>query len=71
MLAVSLWLVIVACPVAAQTTKLKVAYPTTVGSVAVLWMTKGAKLFERHRLGLCRRIAPIQDRQELCGECDQ
>ena len=50
MLAVSLWLVIIACPVAAQTTKLKVAYPTTVGSMAVLWMTKEAKLFEKHGL---------------------
>ena len=48
MLAVSLWLVIIGCPVAAQTTKLKVACPTTVGSMAV--MTKEAKLFERHGL---------------------
>lgn len=31
-------------------TKLKVAYPTTVGSMAVLWMTKEAKLFEKHGL---------------------
>ena len=36
--------------VSAQTTKLKVAYPTTVGSMAVLWMTKEAKLFEKHGL---------------------
>jgi ABC-type nitrate/sulfonate/bicarbonate transport system substrate-binding protein len=50
MLAVSLWLVIIACPVGAQTSKVKVAYPTTVGSMAVLWMTKEAKLFEKHGL---------------------
>ena len=34
----------------AQITKLKVAYPTTVGSMAVLWVTKEAKLFEKHGL---------------------
>ena len=37
------------CSVAAPT-KLKIAYPTTVGSMAVLWMTKEAKLFEKHEL---------------------
>src|SRR4030095_12676961 len=31
-------------------TKLKVAYPTTVGSMAVIWVTKDAKLFEKYRL---------------------
>ena len=31
-------------------TKLKVAYPTTVGSMAVIWVTKEAKLFEKHGL---------------------
>jgi NitT/TauT family transport system substrate-binding protein len=36
--------------VAAQTTRLKVAYPTTVGSMAVVWMTKEARLFEKHGL---------------------
>ena len=34
----------------AQTTKIKVAYPTTVGSMAVVWVTKEAKLFEKHGL---------------------
>jgi F0F1-type ATP synthase assembly protein I len=48
MLAVSLWLVIIACPVAAQTAKLQVAYPATVGSIA--GMTKETKLFERQGL---------------------
>jgi NitT/TauT family transport system substrate-binding protein len=38
------------CTASAQMTKLKVAYPTTVGSMAVLWMTKEAKLFEKHGL---------------------
>jgi len=36
--------------VMAQATKLKVGYPTTVGSMAVLWMTKEARLFEKHGL---------------------
>src|SRR5258708_39789451 len=31
-------------------TKVKVAYPTTVGSMAVIWGTKDAKLFEKHGL---------------------
>jgi len=31
-------------------TKLKVAYPTTVGSMAVLWVTQDAKLFEKYGL---------------------
>src|SRR5258705_2462632 len=31
-------------------TKLKVAYPTTVGSMAVIWVTKEAKLFEKYGL---------------------
>jgi NitT/TauT family transport system substrate-binding protein len=45
-------LIIVAWPsiALAQTTKLKVAYPTTVGSMAVLWITKEARLFEKHGL---------------------
>jgi NitT/TauT family transport system substrate-binding protein len=34
----------------AQATKLKVAYPTTVGSMAVIWVTKEARLFEKHGL---------------------
>lgn len=34
----------------AQTNKLKVAYPTTVGSMAVLWVAKEAKLFDKHGL---------------------
>ncbi len=32
----------------AQTTKLKVAYPTIVGSMGVLWTTKDAGLFEKY-----------------------
>jgi ABC-type nitrate/sulfonate/bicarbonate transport system substrate-binding protein len=35
---------------AAQSTKLKVAYPTTVGSMAVVWVTKEAKLFDKYGL---------------------
>jgi NitT/TauT family transport system substrate-binding protein len=31
-------------------TKLKVAYPTTVGSMAVVWVAKEAKLFDKHGL---------------------
>jgi NitT/TauT family transport system substrate-binding protein len=31
-------------------TKLKVAYPTTVGSMAVLWVTKDARLFDKYGL---------------------
>jgi len=34
----------------AQTTKLKVAYPTTVGSMAVIWVAKDARLFEKYGL---------------------
>lgn len=41
---------LLACPVSAQTTKLKVAYPTTVGSMAVLWVAKEAGLFEKEGL---------------------
>jgi ABC-type nitrate/sulfonate/bicarbonate transport system substrate-binding protein len=33
-----------------QTVKLNVAYPTTVGSMAVLWVTKEAHIFEKHGL---------------------
>ena len=48
----ALMLILFATPVAApaQTTKLKVAYPTTVGSMAVLWVAKEARLFEKHGL---------------------
>jgi ABC-type nitrate/sulfonate/bicarbonate transport system substrate-binding protein len=31
-------------------TKLKVAYPTTIGAMSVLWVTKEARLFEKNRL---------------------
>lgn len=31
-------------------TRLKVAYPTTVGSMAVVWVAKEAKLFDKHGL---------------------
>jgi NitT/TauT family transport system substrate-binding protein len=37
------------CSINAQT-KVKVAYPTTVGSMAVIWVTKDTKLFEKHGL---------------------
>src|SRR5437879_12093556 len=29
-------------------TKLKVAYPTTIGAMSVLWVTKEARLFEKN-----------------------
>lgn len=35
---------------ATETTKLKVAYPTTVGAMSVLWVTKEAGLFDKHGL---------------------
>lgn len=38
-----------ALPARAQT-RLKVAYPTTVGSMAVLWVAKEARLFDKHGL---------------------
>jgi NitT/TauT family transport system substrate-binding protein len=34
----------------AQMTKIKVAYPTTVGSMAVVWVAKEAKLFDKQGL---------------------
>jgi NitT/TauT family transport system substrate-binding protein len=43
-------LVVWAGAASAQTTKLKVAYPTTVGSMAVIWVAKDARLFEKHGL---------------------
>src|SRR5437870_3614549 len=33
-------------------TRLKVAYPTTVGAMSVLWVTKEARLFEKHGLNV-------------------
>jgi len=48
--ALLLWLAVFYRSIEAQTTKLKVAYPTTVGSMAVVWVTKEAKLFEKHGL---------------------
>ena len=48
--ALLLWQVLAVCPIAAQMIKLKVAYPTTVGSMAVVWVAKEAKLFEKHGL---------------------
>jgi len=35
-----------------QSSKLKVAYPTTVGSMGVLWVTKDAGLFDKHGLNV-------------------
>ncbi len=51
-LVILLLLVFMAWPglLSAQTTKLKVAYPTTVGSMAVLWVTQEARLFAKHGL---------------------
>lgn len=48
--ALFVWLAFTSYPLAAQTIKLKVAYPTTVGSMAVVWVAKEAKLFEKHGL---------------------
>ena len=48
--ALLVWQGIAVYPIAAQTIKLKVAYPTTVGSMAVVWVAKEAKLFEKHGL---------------------
>ncbi len=36
----------------AQTIKLKVAYPTTIGAMSVLWVTKEARLFEKNGLAV-------------------
>ena len=36
----------------AQMTRLKVAYPTTVGSMGVLWVTKEGGLFDKHGLSV-------------------
>lgn len=36
----------------AQTAKLKVAYPTTIGAMSVLWVTKEARLFEKNGLSV-------------------
>ena len=42
------------CPATlfAQTAKLKVAYPTTIGAMSVLWVTKEARLFEKNGLAV-------------------
>ncbi len=44
------FLVVVWTSASLAQTKLKVAYPTTVGSMAVLWVAKDARLFEKHGL---------------------
>ena len=36
--------------VAVAQTRLKVAYPTTIGAMSVLWITKEARLFEKYGL---------------------
>src|SRR3989338_2671524 len=41
-----------ASPARPQYVKLKVAYPTTVGSMGVVWVTKEAALFEKHGLNV-------------------
>jgi NitT/TauT family transport system substrate-binding protein len=48
--AVIVWQALWVCPIAAQAIKLKVAYPTTVGSMAVIWVAKEARLFEKQGL---------------------
>jgi len=48
--ALLVWLTISVGSLAAQTIKLKVAYPTTVGSMAVIWVAKEARLFEKQGL---------------------
>ena len=48
--AVLIWLAVFHRSAEAQMTKIKVAYPTTVGSMAVVWVTKESKLFEKHGL---------------------
>lgn len=47
MLLFSLWVVTIACPVAAQTTKLKVAYPTDVNYLKVLEQSGLIKSYRR------------------------
>ncbi len=42
----------------AQMIPLKVAYPTTVGAIAVLWVTKEARLFEKHGLDVTLVYVP-------------
>ena len=50
-LCLSFTLVLAVCRVSvAQPAKLKVAYPTVVGAMAVLWVTKEARLFEKYGL---------------------
>lgn len=50
---VSLLIISVFWPVGlAAQAKLKVAYPTMVGSMAVLWVTKESRLFEKHGLDI-------------------
>jgi len=49
-LAFVIWLAVFNGVIDAQTIKRKVAYPTTVGSMAVVWVAKEAKLFEKHGL---------------------
>jgi len=46
---IALTLALTPCLASAQI-KLKVAYPTTVGSMAVVWVAQEAKLFEKHGL---------------------
>src|SRR5262249_21132401 len=45
----ALLIVLLASPAFAQT-KLRVAYPTTVGSMGILWVTKDAGLFDKYGL---------------------
>lgn len=51
----------------AQITRLKVAYPTTVGSMGVLWVTKDAGLFEKH--GLDVTLIYVGAARKSCRPC--
>ena len=52
-------------------TKLKVAYPTTVGSMAVIWVAKEARLFEKHGLDVELIVtAQVDSRQDSQDQQD-
>src|SRR5689334_1751679 len=42
--------IVLTTPTLSAQTKLRVAYPTTVGSMGILWVTKDAGLFEKYGL---------------------
>ena len=45
-----IFLVVLLPGLALAQTRLKVAYPTTIGAMSVLWVTKEARLFEKYGL---------------------